>query len=53
MVTAAIAMAGVTLLSPERSLGWVAMVILILTLGPLLHRLCLLPEEMLHHANTR
>ncbi|TKS72670.1 Stimulator of interferon genes protein [Collichthys lucidus] len=36
-----------------RFFGWVAMVILILTLGPLLHGLCLLAEEMLNHANTR
>ncbi|XP_075993987.1 stimulator of interferon genes protein-like isoform X2 [Genypterus blacodes] len=46
-------MVGVWLVSPERLFGWVAMAILILTLGPLLHGLCLLPEEILHHANTR
>ncbi|KAF3693609.1 Stimulator of interferon genes protein [Channa argus] len=44
---------GIMLLSPERWLGWVAMVILILTTGPLLHGLCLLAEEMLNHSNTR
>ncbi|XP_037635854.1 stimulator of interferon genes protein [Sebastes umbrosus] len=43
----------VVFLSPERLFGWVAVVILILTLGPLLHGLCLLAEEMLHHSNTR
>ncbi|KAK9517714.1 hypothetical protein VZT92_023060 [Zoarces viviparus] len=50
---AAMTMGGVVLLSPERLFGWVAMAILILTLGPLLHGLCLLAEEMLHHSNTR
>ncbi|XP_030000991.1 stimulator of interferon genes protein [Sphaeramia orbicularis] len=40
-------------LSPKRLCGWVAMAILILTLGPLLHGVCLLAEEMLFHANTR
>ena len=50
---AAITIVGIEFLSPERLFGWVAMVILILTLGPLLHWLCLLAEEMLHHSNTR
>lgn len=50
---AAITIGGIAFLSPERLFGWVAMVILILTLGPLLHGLCLLVEEMLHHSNTR
>ncbi|XP_036934093.1 stimulator of interferon genes protein [Acanthopagrus latus] len=50
---AAITIVGIEFLSPERLFGWVAMVILILTLGPLLHGLCLLAEEMLHHSNTR
>ncbi|KAM7418112.1 hypothetical protein PAMA_017652 [Pampus argenteus] len=50
---AAIAIGGIVFWSPERLLGWVAMVILILTLGPLLHGVCLLAEEMMHHANTR
>lgn len=40
-------------MSPERLFGWVAIAILILTLGPLLHGLCLLAEELLHHSNTR
>ncbi|XP_054452977.1 stimulator of interferon genes protein [Anoplopoma fimbria] len=50
---AAITIGSVVFLSPERLFGWVAMVILILTLGPLLHGLCLLAEEMLNHSNTR
>ncbi|XP_071388906.1 stimulator of interferon genes protein-like [Centroberyx affinis] len=50
---AAIAIVGFLLLSPERSCGLVAMVILVLTLGPLLHGLCLLAEEMFCHTNTR
>ncbi|KAM3613141.1 uncharacterized protein V6R79_021243 [Siganus canaliculatus] len=41
------------ILSPEKLFSWVAMVILILTLGPLLHGLCLLIEELLHHSETR
>uniref|UniRef100_A0AAT9VZ22 Stimulator of interferon genes protein n=1 Tax=Planiliza haematocheilus TaxID=370040 RepID=A0AAT9VZ22_PLAHM len=49
----AITIGGVMLLSPERLFGWVAMAILTLTLGPLLHGLCLLAEEMLHHSDTR
>ncbi|KAG7223568.1 hypothetical protein INR49_028461 [Caranx melampygus] len=50
---AAITIAGIMFLSPERLFGWVTMVILIMTLGPLLHGLCLLAEEMLYHSNTR
>uniref|UniRef100_A0A8C3AHZ0 Stimulator of interferon genes protein n=1 Tax=Cyclopterus lumpus TaxID=8103 RepID=A0A8C3AHZ0_CYCLU len=50
---AAMTIGGVVFLSPERFFGWVAMVILILTLGPLLHGLCLMAEEMLNHSNTR
>ncbi|KAK2849474.1 hypothetical protein Q5P01_009308 [Channa striata] len=50
---AAMTAGGIILLSPERWLGWVAMVILVLTTGPLLHGLCLLAEEMLNHSNTR
>ncbi|XP_035524684.1 stimulator of interferon genes protein [Morone saxatilis] len=49
----AVTMGGVLFLSPERLFGWVAMVILTLTLGPLLHGVCLLAEEMLYHSNTR
>ncbi|XP_059202011.1 stimulator of interferon genes protein [Centropristis striata] len=52
-VLAAIAIGGVTCVSPEKVFGWVAMIILMLTLGPLLHAICLLAEEMLYHANTR
>lgn len=52
-VLAANTIGGVVFLSPERLFGWVAVVILILTLGPLLHGLCLLAEEMFHHSNTR
>ncbi|XP_070692938.1 stimulator of interferon genes protein [Pempheris klunzingeri] len=50
---AAITIGGIMFLSPERVFGWVAMVILIMTLGPLLHGLCLLAEEVLYHSNTR
>nr|XP_043895740.1 stimulator of interferon genes protein [Solea senegalensis] len=50
---AAITIGGIMFLSPERLFGWVAMATLVLTLGPLLHGLCLLAEEMLHHSNTR
>uniref|UniRef100_A0A667ZG25 Stimulator of interferon genes protein n=1 Tax=Myripristis murdjan TaxID=586833 RepID=A0A667ZG25_9TELE len=50
---AAIATSSFVLLSPERLCGVVAMVILVLTLGPLLHGLCLLAEEMFNHASTR
>ncbi|XP_075899650.1 stimulator of interferon genes protein isoform X2 [Nelusetta ayraudi] len=44
---------GLRFLSPQELLGWVALVTLMLTLGPLLHGLCLLPEEVLHHRHTR
>ncbi|KAM9357129.1 stimulator of interferon genes protein [Symphorus nematophorus] len=50
---AAVTTGCIVFLSPERLFGWVAMVILILTFGPLLHGLCLLAEEMLYHSNTR
>lgn len=50
---AALTTGSVLFLSPERLFGWAAMVILMLTLGPLLHGLCLLPEEMLYHSSTR
>ncbi|XP_071314316.1 stimulator of interferon genes protein [Trachinotus anak] len=52
-VLAATTIGCIVFLSPERLFGWVAMVILILTLGPLLHGLCLLAEEMLFHSHTR
>ncbi|XP_070818816.1 stimulator of interferon genes protein [Chaetodon trifascialis] len=50
---AAVTIGGIMFLSPEGLFGWVAMAILILTLGPLLHGICLLAEEMLLHSNTR
>ncbi|XP_026214240.1 stimulator of interferon genes protein [Anabas testudineus] len=53
VVLAAITTGGIVMLSPETLFGWVAMVILILTLGPLLNGVFLLAEEMLHHSNTR
>ncbi|XP_042349130.1 stimulator of interferon genes protein [Plectropomus leopardus] len=53
VVLAAMTIGGTVFLSPERLFGWIAMVILILTLGPLLHGLCLLAEEMLYHSDTR
>ncbi|XP_047441251.1 stimulator of interferon genes protein [Mugil cephalus] len=49
----AITVGGMMLLSPERLFGWVAIAMLTLTLGPLLHGLFLLLEEWLHHSNTR
>ncbi|XP_074530519.1 stimulator of interferon genes protein [Halichoeres trimaculatus] len=48
-----ITVGGIVFLSPEGMCGCIAMVTLILTLGPLLHGLCLLTEELLHHSNTR
>ncbi|XP_068439026.1 stimulator of interferon genes protein isoform X2 [Clinocottus analis] len=50
---AAMTAGSVVCLSPDRLFGWVAVVILILTLGPLLHGLCLAAEEVLNHSNTR
>ncbi|XP_062250164.1 stimulator of interferon genes protein isoform X2 [Platichthys flesus] len=52
-VLVAITVVCIMFLSPEWSFERVAMVILSLTLGPLLHGLCLLAEEMLYHSNTR
>ncbi|XP_069387275.1 stimulator of interferon genes protein isoform X3 [Paralichthys olivaceus] len=52
-VLSAITVGCIVFLSPERLFGWIAMVILNLTLGPLLHGLFLLAEEMLYHSNTR
>nr|XP_019937633.1 PREDICTED: stimulator of interferon genes protein isoform X1 [Paralichthys olivaceus] len=52
-VLSAITVGCIMFLSPERLFGWIAMVILNLTLGPLLHGLFLLAEEMLYHSNTR
>ncbi|XP_029368429.1 stimulator of interferon genes protein isoform X2 [Echeneis naucrates] len=53
VAVAAITIGSIIFLSPERLFGWVAMVILMVTLGPLLHGLYLLAEEMLNHSNTR
>ncbi|XP_028315520.1 stimulator of interferon genes protein [Gouania willdenowi] len=44
---------GAVIWSPEKFFGQVTMTILIHTFGPLLHGICLLAEEMLHHSNTR
>ncbi|KAK1903901.1 Stimulator of interferon protein [Dissostichus eleginoides] len=52
-VLSAMTIGGFLFLSPERLFAWVVMVILILTLGPLLHGLCMLAEEILYHSNTR
>ncbi|XP_012722259.2 stimulator of interferon genes protein isoform X1 [Fundulus heteroclitus] len=41
------------LMSPGRLINLLALATLIVTLGPLLHGLCLLAEEVLHHLNTR
>ncbi|CAG5992801.1 stimulator of interferon genes protein [Menidia menidia] len=51
VVLAAVALGIVVLLSQQGLLGWVAMALLIVTLGPLVHGLCLLVEEMVHHSN--
>lgn len=48
-----LATGGLRFVSPEELLGWVALVTLMLTLGRLLHGLCLLAEEALHHHDTR
>ncbi|XP_047208650.1 stimulator of interferon genes protein [Girardinichthys multiradiatus] len=50
---ATIAVGGILLMSPGRLINLVALAALIVTLGPLLHGLCLLAEEVLHHSNTR
>ncbi|XP_027865628.1 stimulator of interferon genes protein [Xiphophorus couchianus] len=52
-LVAAIATGGLLLLSPGRLIHLVALATLIVTLGPLLHGLYLLLEELLHHSNTR
>ncbi|XP_076747086.1 stimulator of interferon genes protein [Maylandia zebra] len=52
-VTAAVTIGGMLLFSPEKLLGWIAMAVLMLTGGPLLHGLCLLAEELIYHSNTR
>ncbi|MEQ2316439.1 hypothetical protein AMECASPLE_032545 [Ameca splendens] len=50
---ATIAVAGILRMSPGRLINLVALAALIVTLGPLLHGVCLLAEEVLHHSNTR
>ncbi|XP_054890254.1 stimulator of interferon genes protein [Poeciliopsis prolifica] len=50
---AAIATGGILLLSPGGLINLVAFATLIVALGPLLHGLYLLFEELLHHSNTR
>ncbi|XP_014895962.1 stimulator of interferon genes protein [Poecilia latipinna] len=52
-LVATIATMGILLLSPGRLINLVALATLIVTLGPLLHGLYLLFEELLHHSNTR
>nr|XP_054594099.1 stimulator of interferon genes protein isoform X2 [Nothobranchius furzeri] len=49
----ALATMGVVVSSPDSFLGMVALAALMVTLGPLLHGLCLLAEELRHHSNTR
>uniref|UniRef100_A0A3Q3AS73 Stimulator of interferon genes protein n=1 Tax=Kryptolebias marmoratus TaxID=37003 RepID=A0A3Q3AS73_KRYMA len=39
--------------SPDGILDLIALAVLTVSLGPLLHGLCLLIEELLHHSNTR
>lgn len=51
LVVVALTTVAIAILSPEKLLGWAAMVTLLLTLGHVLHGLCLLPEETLYHAN--
>lgn len=53
VVLAALTVGGMVFVSPVAICGCIAMVTLILSLGPLLHGLCLLTEEVLHHSNTR
>ncbi|XP_063732967.1 stimulator of interferon genes protein isoform X2 [Eleginops maclovinus] len=52
-VLSAMTIGGILFMSLESLFGWVAIVILILTLGSLLHSLCLLAEEIVNHSNTR
>ncbi|XP_041845558.1 stimulator of interferon genes protein [Melanotaenia boesemani] len=53
VVLAVITTVALGVMSSERLFGWAALAILTMTFGPLLHGLCLLSEEMLHHLNTR
>ncbi|KAF6739334.1 Stimulator of interferon genes protein [Oryzias melastigma] len=50
---AAITTGVVMFASPEKVLVWVALAVLMVALGSLLHAACLLAEELLHHRNTR
>uniref|UniRef100_A0A3Q4IAV0 Uncharacterized protein n=1 Tax=Neolamprologus brichardi TaxID=32507 RepID=A0A3Q4IAV0_NEOBR len=52
-VTAVVTIGCKLLFSPEKLLGWIAIAVLMLTVGPLLHGLCLLAEELIYHSNTR
>ncbi|XP_063344015.1 stimulator of interferon genes protein [Pelmatolapia mariae] len=52
-VPVAVTIGCMLLFSPEKLLGWIAMAVLMLTVGPLLHGLCLLAEELIYHSNTR
>lgn len=52
-VIAAITTGGVVFASPETFLASAALAVAMVTLGSLLHALCLLVEEVLHHRNTR
>uniref|UniRef100_A0A3P9LCC3 Stimulator of interferon genes protein n=1 Tax=Oryzias latipes TaxID=8090 RepID=A0A3P9LCC3_ORYLA len=52
-VITAITTGGVVYASPETFLASAALAVALVTLGSLLHALCLLVEEVLHHRNTR
>ncbi|XP_030594879.1 stimulator of interferon genes protein [Archocentrus centrarchus] len=52
-VLVTVTIGGVMLFSPERSISLIALAALTLTVGSLLHGLCLLAEELLYHSNTR
>ncbi|KAL3972665.1 sentrin-specific protease 5 [Sarotherodon galilaeus] len=52
-VPVAVTIGCMLLFSPEKLLGWIAIAVLVLTVGPLLHGLCLLAEELIYHSNTR
>ncbi|CAI5651471.1 stimulator of interferon genes protein [Oreochromis niloticus] len=52
-VPVAVTIGCMLLFSPEKLLGWIAIAVLMLTVGPLLHGLCLLAEELIYHSNTR
>lgn len=52
-VLAALIVGVIKFMTPDGFLGLVALAVLIVTLGPLLHGLCLLAEELRYHSNTR